>query len=512
MALVLFLTMGFLAKVHAQGSCARSHLDGSNKTAIAKKVLATSTAPFKEVWNRLTYMEVPETFSHPTYQKIKSKLGPTAGKAVENLLYYSANGFRKIYNSLSVRGVGLPMPAIKTQKDLLLENGTIPVEYKKTYWSDLNSWLNKFSLFTKVKTGSKKAYQAMILTGTIFFSIHTMGNVAEVAQSKPVFIQDKVSMSQTLPLRNDQIQILNETAPFPHTAIRIGSMVYSHGVNSLTQTPVDIYMKSHRLNQEGSLNGISSAEALNNSLIKKMGTLQRSVDSVVLNLDEQTVLNIRNQLLKQTNKEYRNTTFVNSCSTMVARVLDAQGIQISAMFLDASPSLIMSQLSLESLAGRDNGNGKPLVDGIYDLHYEGDASKKTVRNFLIRQLEAGVQMQIHTLPLRLAQRLQVNFENPTVDKFYLENPELKKGLEEIRISAEQDLSMIQEYDLYTLKKEVLLESGASKLELANLQKEFQPVFAEYIARYKEDLRNPSISFSEYHMTQFKIEFLEDLSK
>lgn len=474
------------------------------------KLGRTATAPARALYARAVYTEVPQFMDHPIYQAIEQKLPGKTAVAAKSLLSASSNAVRKVYNALGTEGLGLPLPHVKTREEVARAQKNLEFEssYERTYWSDLSGFFNRFSLVRNTKTISLKSYRAMILAATAFFAIHTAGNVAEAIQAKPVQVSYQTTMATVHPLKDSQVEILNETAPFPHTAIRIGDMVYSHGVSTLMATPIDLYMNSHRLKQEGAVNGSSGAKFLNDSLLKKFGELDRSVDSVVLNLDRETVLQLRNELMSEVNKDYKNKTFVNSCATMLVRVLSKQNVDISLPFLDASPSLLLSQLSLDSLAGRKNQSGQSLIDGIYRLNY-ANTPETSFRNLLIRQIEGGVQLQVYSLPYRLTERAIIEAKNPNLSDFYMNEQARNQAILEIRQNAEADLHMIQEYDLYHLEMQQLKESGASAKEISDLRNQYASVFSDYISQYKQELQNPGISFSDYYTLIFKLRFLAD---
>jgi hypothetical protein len=290
--------------------------------------------------------------------------------------------------------------------------------------------------------------------------------------------------------------------PLPHLAIRIGNMVYSHGITHLTQTPVDLYLQSERLKQNAPLPDEMS-------LAQHISSFKRNIDSVILNLDEKTVLGIRDQLLKETQKQYLNKTFVNSCASMVVRVLVSQGVPISQGVLDASPSLFLSYLALEAPMRKLNKFGEPLIAGFYTLVYaQGQNGQMSAfRNFMIRQMEAAVQLQIYSLPIHMAQRFAIDNQQKNLDDFYLDSPERQKFLQSVRDQADSDLRILQSYDLFSSKLENLQTRKASKDDFNKLQFEFAEEFKKEILQIQAELQDPGISFVQYNLDQFKIELL-----
>lgn len=499
----LSLFISFSANAQFAGQCGELFNDTSSKSQVFDKSLQTLKAPAKAVWNQITYMEMPLAISHPLYKKIEARLTPWQARVTKRSLYYTSNNLRKTYNLFASNGLGLPLPAIKTQQDTARAvDGKISQEFENTYWNSINKQMEKFPALKKTQKISRKGYEVFVLAIASLFAIHTAGNVATMAQTQDVILDPESSLMSSLPLKNDQIQVLNETVPFPHIAIRIGNMVYSHGVHHLSQTPVDEYMQSERLKENAPAKGLLG-------ISQKLGVLKRNIDTVILNLDEKTVLGIRDQLLKETNKEYNNKTFVNSCASMTVRVLVSQGVDINQGVLDASPSILLSYLSLEALAGRKNKEGLPLVAGIYTLQYTKNRNPEnhSFRNLVIRQIEAAVQLQLYSLPLNMLERTQIDHEYKDISDFYIDNPERQKALEKIKATAEADLHMLLEYDFYSLKKQTLTNQKASATEFESLRQEFMPEFTKMIQLIRQSQRDPGISFVDYNLNQFKIEFL-----
>lgn len=502
----VFVSLIFSLVLGMSTASAAPRCDQVFTQTFSEKLWATGKAPVAATWQRMSYMEVPVFMSHPLYRDIEAKMPAPAANALKNILYYSSNGLRKAYNTFSVRGLGLPLPAIKTQAERAGKDDLTWQKDETTYWGSFNAFFERFAFTKHLTTASKKMYTGLAFTATTLFAIHTAGNVAQVVQTRPVLLDASTAVVQVLPLKNSQVQILNETAPFPHTAIRIGNMVFSHGVESLTQTPVDFYLKRNLLNEQG---GIPSFKE-NTSVQNKFAGLQRGVDSVILNLDPATVLQMRDFLMEQNAKTYNNKTFVNSCATMIVRALKEQGVSVSVPLLDASPSILLAQLSLQSAAGFQNKNGEPLVQGIYNIQYKGTApqSDQSLRNFLIREMDAAVHLQVYTLPLRAAERVAINKQTPEIRDLYTDSTGRQQILQDLQKQAEADLHMIQEYDLYTLKRDTLKSQEAPASELAALNAEYKEVFARQISQLEDLLKDPGISFVDYHLNLFKIDFLK----
>jgi hypothetical protein len=166
-----------------------------------------------------------------------------------------------------------------------------------------------------------------------------------------------------------QIQLLNETVPFPHLAVRMGERVYSYGESHMTVTSVVHYLEEQKFadlwrrqnpelagDRSGEERAGSSSRSLSSSLLKigeatGLSSLPRSVQIVTLNLDQGEYKRLRSYLEDQTGKRYHNVTFVNDCATMVVRALEKNTSFRFSRVLDASPSQIAMALSVMKASG-----------------------------------------------------------------------------------------------------------------------------------------------------------------
>jgi hypothetical protein len=148
-------------------------------------------------------------------------------------------------------------------------------------------------------------------------------------------------------LGDHQVQLINETLPFPHLAIRIGDEVFSYGVDRMTMTRASEYLSVQ----------IGKEEAGVGAFLKR----QRSVQVITLDLDDERVLRLRRHLALHTQKRYENVTLMNDCSTMVARALQSEASVKIPKMIDPSPSSVILYFAGERLAGNPVVNSARLV-------------------------------------------------------------------------------------------------------------------------------------------------------
>jgi hypothetical protein len=232
---------------------------------------------------------------------------------------------------------------------------------------------------------------------------------------------------------NPIVQILVETTPFPHAAIRIGDRVYSYGVSHMTSSSIYEYLASPIT--EVPPTAMKSALQMELSAIWSAAS-QRSVKAVDLHLDPQVVLQMRRELELSTAKTYKNITGVNDCATMIARILSRDtGLKIPTA-LDPYPITAAAYLSLRSVLG-DPRIGKTTML----ISAGSNAQALLARNTWISLIEAKTMLKL--LPLSLSQRVyfdldqkndELEYYGPTVQA------ELQKWKTDIRTKVHQELN------------------------------------------------------------------------
>lgn len=495
-AVFLYLSMIAVGAQASEVRCELVLLESHSETSIKDKAINTVKAPLISMKEKLTYTQDPALFNFQTYKKLEQNLNPQVAASMRRLLFYTSNGLRKSYNFLAADGVGMPLLPIKTKQQIEAELRNaegLPTDFQKTYWSDLKNMIDRIPMLNAANKGGKKALAAITFTSAAIFGVHTFGNVAVTAVAVPVTINAQVSVTKAMPLRADQIQILNEVTPMPHTAIRIGDNVFSHGVSVLTQKHIDYYMRTQQIQ-----NGANASSAPSLAGIAK----KRTVDAITLNLSPEIVAKIQAELMQETGKVYKNTTFVNSCASMIVRILKDQGVALQDTWLDASPSMMSSRLALESLTNRQNTQGAPLVDKIYAVGYENTpGGQDFLHKFLTRELEVGVHLNLRSLPYYAGQRIGLSAKNDTTQDLYIETAERKKILTQFQEQAAQDLRMSQAYYLYDLAK--------SSNQPKEVQEQFRSELAELLQQSENRVRDTNITFQDFHLEQLKIDLLRE---
>lgn len=120
---------------------------------------------------------------------------------------------------------------------------------------------------------------------------------------------------------NPVVHLLIETVPLPHTALRIGRRVYSYGVHQMTAVPLRAYMMEPPPEPENSqANSTAASWAFVGRIVGSL-KMQRNVRFVELKLTADESFKMQRELEMQMQKQYKNKTMINDCSTMIFRAL-----------------------------------------------------------------------------------------------------------------------------------------------------------------------------------------------
>lgn len=181
---------------------------------------------------------------------------------------------------------------------------------------------------------------------------------------------------------NPVVQLLVETTPLPHTALRIGHKVYSYGQEFMTSKPVGTYMDEGKSSADSS--SAQSVTAPPIEALEKVGP--RAVRVTTLNLPKDVVAKLQRQLEMNTGKKYENNTMVNDCATMIKRALEENDALQIPVLIDAFPSVSSTYLSLRQAFGDKRVAKTELVT----YGTEGKKFFNTARNTYIAMMESKV--------------------------------------------------------------------------------------------------------------------------
>ncbi len=138
---------------------------------------------------------------------------------------------------------------------------------------------------------------------------------------------------------DSQVQLLVETTPYPHMAIRIGDIVYTYSQNHLLVASSTEYMYSRELSKlSDNEPDVSGSTYLKENTI---GRLPRSVQVITLHLGKAKRREVKRYLELQSGKRYTNYTCAHDCSTMALKALGMEN-----QLFDQSPSMVAMLFSM----------------------------------------------------------------------------------------------------------------------------------------------------------------------
>ncbi len=300
-------------------------------------------------------------------------------------------------------------------------------------------------------------------------------------------------------LKDDEVALLVETCPYPHTAIAIGDRVYSFGRTRLQVFPLAQYLKQHEFNeyftqvkkmwQERSSLPLEERLAFEKYVkenfaeqklettndASEKGSLQksfdwayennflckdRSIQVLVLALGKDRVAEIARKLENNRGINYPNETLVNDCSTESLKTLGLENF-----LYDAYPGTALNILHAQGKLGL-----APVpVRRLLQLSESPDVNGKlrVARNYAVNAIEAGVwSSPLYSLP-KMLKRVTKEQTGETLQEWSPAVVEEKNDLKEKWI---RDMFQEQEYQ-FLLQKAEQIAKEENNNEQTNLKKE-----------------------------------------
>lgn len=313
----------------------------------------------------------------------------------ENIL---ASKSQKIFNKLWRNNKYLPS---ESEIDTLAEFGKIK------YYMTLQDKLLKYP-----KTSRTVLFMDTFLDWAKWPSFFSGLTFAYVQFQDGLFHLDEFFKKDEKISNKNKVQILIDSVPFPHLAIRLGSSVYSYGHTHLSKTPVNLYFehdtyiqllkeqfdaKDEGISKEpGVLDYIKtrSSDAFSTLLDKAgLSDMPRSLQVVTLNITDFEYHKLKMDLESHRAKRYTNITFVNDCVTMIVKSLNKNTSFYFSQLIDASPGQLGMELSLMRLMGDPRVSKIEMVD----TTSSSNKIEMLARNTYIHMLESKLFLSFYKL-------------------------------------------------------------------------------------------------------------------
>jgi len=347
-------------------------------------------------------------------------------------------------------------------------------------------------------------------------------------------------------LKDNQVQILIDTVPFPHLGIRMGNVVYSYGQTHMTKRDMSIYfddktyaqLLEKEFPQEVKVQGSEPEEfdgamdyssfKINKSLgvlTNKVGldSIPKTLSAITLNLQSDEYIKLRKYLEARRAHRYKNITAVNDCATMIVEALkETTSIKISKL-VDASPGQVGYAFGVMKSLGDDR------VGKIYQVSMDSKQNSKSllIRNSYIHMIESKLFISyfLYNQAIRayidqyegrenivtLDKEIKDVWENQwkkELEDYYLNDPTITY-LYDMAELLQDELSLDNEK---LLKFSQVADSQFLKLNKKNTVSDLTDRYDEIKYSYKAlELYKSCNKFSEYLKNSFNIELVGDFN-
>ncbi len=320
-------------------------------------------------------------------------------------------------------------------------------------------------------------------------------------------------------IRHDQVQILVESTPFPHTALRVGDRVYSYGYKRLQVSSFKEYVNIQNM-AEWLKNG--------NGILGKFKSenkdfMRRTIQVVTLNLDPESVGKLQFNLENRKYQAYLKSEclhpklssqafpYANNCSVMALKELafnESDSILariVPKRIYDSSPSTVVMYLTMLHLMGSELvENSFVVVTGD-----DEDVGVLIARNSFINFVDAT----LHAKFWFTNQSLRTAMESKHSD-FHYKDPQYQALLSAAKKSWARYLEANRSFKgiRSTIEKATRLDSKAERQLL--FQKSRQKRYLKQIKKESDyvksiintmNTQNGSMDFFEYHRALYVLE-------
>jgi len=319
-------------------------------------------------------------------------------------------------------------------------------------------------------------------------------------------------------LKPGQIQILVESTPFPHTALRIANKVYSYGYKRLQILPFEEYMRIQNMAE-----WLESGKTAGDFESENDDFLRRTIQVVTLNLDIKSVHELQYDLEKKQNLAYRKSEclhsslhqtafpYVNNCSVMALKNLAfTESAPILANIIpkriyDSSPSTVVMYLTFLHIMGSNLVDNSFVVITGDDKEVGALVARNAFINFVDATLHAKLWVSSQSLRTALhSKHDDMHFEDKAYNALVAQAEESwARYLESSRGFSRMRSLIAQAEGLGSkAKRKALFNSTRQKRNL----KKFLPVIrsARKVIDHM-DKKNGSMDIYRYKHAQYVLE-------
>lgn len=329
------------------------------------------------------------------------------------------------------------------------------------------------------------------------WSLHQAANTARLATlvgiftlyglaaEGPIEANEYLNNSAYRPADNE-IQIIMDTAPFPHTSIRTGNSrsIYSYGQTHVTRSEDIFYLYGRQIREtfiqdpnEGSMASFQLDKIIS---LTGLDRLDRTLTIITIEATEEQVRELSLYLSEQEGKRYMNTTFVNDCNTMNYRALRNIGVTLLGpcpQLIDASPGQTAMLHGIQEVLGASNISRVELVR----INPEGNDLVYRLRNAWIHQIESHLFISFFLLhqPWRTALDIL-----RTEDELSNHEPGFREGVEVLEQESKHEFNESAGIRLLRARMKRYLEVGATNEQLDRFESKIKSELEVLESQYK----------------------------
>lgn len=313
---------------------------------------------------------------------------------------------------------------------------------------------------------------------------------------------------------NPIVQLVLETTPYPHAAIRIGPNVYYYTSHALVKTNKVQYFKHDRFLLD-ELRNDSSADSQWNKLLDKANEQGMNVDRTVrlvdLNLTRDQISKLNVDLTVQTHKVYDHFFKANESMYLLSRTLEADTKFRLPFPIDSLPDAGASFLYLMKMRDKDVLRKTSPIGKFSIIIYKSDTSMigALARASYMTTLEIKFALSEVGIGFMGLERGELKFFEDRVAQYDSKTAELMKNW---RVQTENALRSEPQFlamqSLISKLKNEKLSSDSDQVMKARAQ--IDAFINDQRSRIFLNQSDVNLTFEQVIVTQYKVEYLEAL--
>ena len=362
------------------------------------------------------------------------------------------------------------------ESDLLAKWGA------RELFDDKKEFMTKHPRWVVIRKLIQRSAKSAIATA---YALTISMGLVELGSAKGIVSEQEFVSAPMHQLAEDEIAVLVQETPFPHTSVLINDVVFSYGVTHLTRTPVAQYFNQANIagvlapNQNAQADQDASSRKSSAGSMRFLGKhLPKSTHVIILKVTSAEKDSILRAYTQDLSKRYENCTHAYDCSTAAMEKLGYKN-----RLADASPSAMAGYFSVLKL------KGDPRVKDMFFVASTDNQAKQYAQHALASWMSL-MDMNVYVNAFLINQGRRAGVEiayKPEEIQAY--DPEIKILIEERKQSILRVIQMSEQIELFSLKAKFLSESG-SKDEKDKLINEVEKFVGQTLQDFEDVKADP----------------------